>query len=870
MKKKICILLAALLCISLCACTEQQGDLSEADSSAVSADTSTDTSEPNVICEAALEIDALLSGGTPDRTQTRKNVLAGKSYTLSRDAGSDGNYADPEGVKLTDGAYAEQFNTYSWTGFAGGTPVTIDLDLGDDAHGIADIEIGCLRQQEYGVGLAGSVTLYASTDGENYSSLGSVYMPASPQDPAKFTYTFRLSEILKARYIRLSFSRQEMGWFFIDEISAYAYSADYEPEQDTVAQYYGDPTIETSEPSYWPESDADYNETINLALGVENIYVQHFSELEPEDAVASLNTPDPAVLTDGTHAGVSWDSSDVFRMTRGDGRRITLDLGHISAVERVEFDMLILTAWGVYPVGEVGVLVSENGTDWQSVATVWVDYGDATSEMLSFTADLGGVRRARYVCLLMQTKGHCAMSEIEVYGTKYVPDTALPVEPERSSENALSDRYLDPEDFGGIENILCTPICRGDGTTYDEAAMMTAEEFARYVGYYEDGELKDTFFDTFLFSPCSGFAPEEDRITLKGWQFYIDSQFVADRNLDALNTAVGSAADELGLDGYQAKVFLSILRPNPETADGQVNTFGDLDGDGVDDPLNTLENRQKAVKWQIDTQLERYRSAGYENLSLVGFYWQEEHIFGDDPDERAVIRYATDYVHSLGMMMLWIPYYQAQEFEEWKSLGFDIACLQPNYSFMSVTDPDRLDSTALQARMFGMCVEMELSAWSNRLNIERYKEYIQKGIEYGYMDSIKVYYLGIIPTDLTQALDNGDAYTSSVYKDTYLYAKGMLDESYSALPEVSEVTAPQSAEYACEGRSVTGKIEVGSDETYTIALAVSPRYGSLRLDTDGTFTYYPLDGYTGTDSFSVTAVFGEQTSEPAVITFVCS
>ena len=350
----------------------------------------------------------------------------------------------------------------------------------------------------------------------------------------------------------------------------------------------------------------------------------------------------------------------------------------------------------------------------------------------------------------------------------------------------------------------------------------------------------------------------------------LDQQFVADRNLDALNTAVGSAADELGLDGYQAKVFLSILRPNPETADGQVNTFGDLDGDGVDDPLNTLENRQKAVKWQIDTQLERYRSAGYENLSLVGFYWQEEHIFGDDPDERAVIRYATDYVHSLGMMMLWIPYYQAQEFEEWKSLGFDIACLQPNYSFMSVTDPDRLDSTALQARMFGMCVEMELSAWSNRLNIERYKEYIQKGIEYGYMDSIKVYYLGIIPTDLTQALDNGDAYTSSVYKDTYLYAKGMLDESYSALPEVSEVTAPQSAEYACEGRSVTGKIEVGSDETYTIALAVSPRYGSLRLDTDGTFTYYPLDGYTGTDSFSVTAVFGEQTSEPAVITFVCS
>lgn len=118
-------------------------------------------------------------------------------------------------------------------------------------------------------------------------------MPASPQDPAKFTYAFRLDETLKARYIRLAFSKQEAGWFFIDEISAYAYSADNAPEQGTVAQYYGDPTVPAAEPSYWPETDADYDETLNLALGAEHIYVQHFSELEPEDAVPSHQHPDP-------------------------------------------------------------------------------------------------------------------------------------------------------------------------------------------------------------------------------------------------------------------------------------------------------------------------------------------------------------------------------------------------------------------------------------------------------------------------------------------------------------------------------------------------------------------------------------------------
>lgn len=36
----------------------------------------------------------------------------------------DDDYADPDGKKLTDGAYAEQFNTYSWDrGFGqGGHP----------------------------------------------------------------------------------------------------------------------------------------------------------------------------------------------------------------------------------------------------------------------------------------------------------------------------------------------------------------------------------------------------------------------------------------------------------------------------------------------------------------------------------------------------------------------------------------------------------------------------------------------------------------------------------------------------------------------------------------------------------------------------
>lgn len=859
--KKICLLLIIALCLSFCACGTDGGDLSSADTSSDTA--SSETSE-TVICEAALKIDSYLAGETPDRSLPSKNLLQGKKYTVSRESGENGSYADNGTYKLTDGIFAEQFDTYTWVGFAGGTAVGIDIDTGSDTHGIADIDIGCLRQTDYGIGLPRSATLYASADGEEYTKLGTVYTPTKLSASEKYTYSFHLGSTLAARYIRISFTSQESGWFFIDEITAKAYSSDYQSDTTDSKSYYGNSDIPFAEPSYW---DAPGEEYINLALGAPRVYVSSFSAIPSSDANEECNTSDASLLVDGSKANATWDDKKMFRMTRGDGRRITVDLGHISAVDKVCFDMLVQTDWGVFPVGEVAVGISEDGVNWQSVASVKVDAGGKTSGRLNLTAELGASYKARFVSLIMKVKQHSAISEIEVYGTKSLPNDALSVDPEKSFDTAYSDRYPTLDGIGSVENILCTPVCRYDGNTYDESAMITAEEFSRYVGYYEDGVLRDTFFDTFLFSPCSGYVSDDLKLTLKGWQTYIDSQFVKDRNLNALDRAVGTAAHELKLDGYKANVFLSVMRPTPVNADGSVNTFGDLDGDGIDDPLDNAENRKKAVKWQIDTQIAKYRAQGYTNLTLVGFYWQEEHIFTDDPYEIEVVKYMNDYVHSLGLLTLWIPYYEAEGFEDCKSYGFDISCLQPNYSFMSVPDEDRLDSAALQAKMFGMSVEIEMSYYSDPLNIRRYKEYLQKGVEYGYMDSVKIYYLGIIPTDLTQAYDKGDEYARSAYKDTYLYAKKKLDGSYTAMPD-TECTAPVGASFTAKGVLID-KITVNTSETYKLVISVSPRYGSICLEPDGTFTYYPLSGYVGKDTFSVAAVYGTEMSDTAVIEINC-
>lgn len=430
--KKICLLLIIVLCLSACACADVTGDPSNDILSAeTSSDASSETSE-TVVCEEALKIDALLAGKVPD------SHSAIKKYKVSRESGENGSYVDTDAFKLTDGISAEQFDTYTWVGFAGGTALTIDIDLGDDTHDIADIDIGCLRQTEYGIGLPGTAIIYASVDGTEYTKLGTIFTPTTLGDTAcKYTYAFHFDKTLKARYIRLLFSSQECGWFFIDEITAKAYSSDFE----------------------------------------------------------------------------------------------------------------------------------------------------------------------------------------------------------------------------------------------------------------------------------------------------------------------------------------------------------------------------------------------------------------------------------------------AEGFEDCKSYGFDISCLQPNYSFMSVPDDDRLDSAALQAKMFGMSVEIEMSYYSDPLNIKRYKEYLQKGVEYGYMNSIKIYYLGIVPTDLTQAFDKGDEYARSAYKDTYLYAKNRLDKTYVASP-LTTSDAPEDASFTTSGR-LNGKIVINTSETYKMIITVSPRYGSIRLEPDGSFAYYPLNGYVGMDSFSVAAVFDNTISSTAVIEIEC-
>ena len=87
-------------------------------------------------------------------------------------------YPGNGGRALTDGVRTQIFDTQSWVGFNGREPVTLTFDLGEVVDGLADFEVGAFEERDYGIGLPAAVAVSVSTDGENFSWIGSVLAPA--------------------------------------------------------------------------------------------------------------------------------------------------------------------------------------------------------------------------------------------------------------------------------------------------------------------------------------------------------------------------------------------------------------------------------------------------------------------------------------------------------------------------------------------------------------------------------------------------------------------------------------------------------------------------------------------------------------------
>lgn len=138
-----------------------------------------------------------------------------------------------------------------------------------------------------------------------------------------------------------------------------------------------------------------------------------------------------------------------------------------------------------------------------------------------------------------------------------------------------------------------------------------------------------------------------------------------------------------------------------------------------------------------------------------------------------MLRFATDYVHKLGLKVIWIPYFQANGYLVWRDYGIDYACMQPNYSFYNNETDWVLYANERYVKRFGMAYEMEIGGTSD-VHIDRYNAYLRVGVETGFMNAVHMYYQGGGPGEFYQAFLSKDKKLNDVYHNTYKFAKHTL------------------------------------------------------------------------------------------------
>jgi len=301
-----------------------------------------------------------------------------------------------------------------------------------------------------------------------------------------------------------------------------------------------------------------------------------------------------------------------------------------------------------------------------------------------------------------------------------------------------------------------------------------------YVTYISESyQPLDWFFDTFLFlglsAPGGRNFQGSPYAVRSDYEWWLDRLFANDKSgLWAFERAVGNNKYLLGDPDYKANVIIMIPYPNenPNTPFGEIN--------GVQPVLSgnvqaAAKGRLSVVEWYINEVLDRWEKAGFENLRLIGLYWNAESIDTTGIDRRYLPEVGK-MVREHGLKFYWIPWYKAPGYSQWKDLGFDAVMLQPNYMFDHDISRTRLITAASEARKYGLGMEIEAdSTVFTPEGRERYLDYLRAANSYGYASGVlKAFYQET--SLLANAALSSFPQDRELYDITYDFLKGNFTE----------------------------------------------------------------------------------------------
>ncbi len=246
------------------------------------------------------------------------------------------------------------------------------------------------------------------------------------------------------------------------------------------------------------------------------------------------------------------------------------------------------------------------------------------------------------------------------------------------------------------------------------------------------------------------------------WKWFLNWLFHdADHQLDALQNAAASC-------GLNAWVMVMIPYPDP----GQ-----EAFGSGWN--FSRQVNRLAAVKWYINEFVKTWNEKYYSNLQFRGFYWMEENIWPQVPEDERLLPQIAAYIHSLEVdgrtpEFTWISaqsykfteLWTRQKAAQWHDYGFDYAFFQPNYyqeRYQRTIANLRDTMSFCRRNELGIEIEFDENVLSNNAYRQKLLDYLAVAQETGFDTAfILPYYQGVY-TIYTLAR-NGDALYRRLYR----------------------------------------------------------------------------------------------------------
>lgn len=595
----------------------------------------------------------------------------------------------------------------------------------------------------------------------------------------------------------------------------------------------------------------------NLALGKSYTVETAASD---DRSYSEMQSCTDTVLTDGERGDTDYGSPKWGKFYRAVARTITVDLGAACTVSEIKTCFLQNASAGIIAPQSIKIFASSDGVNFCEAE---VKSGGNPPYPASYSFDPSVIAEydiviksvsARYIALYFDVTVNTFCDEIEIYGT--VGSSLEPPTDFVTVGGDTHDELCARDALGGDHDIICFHA----GYYPDDETLVnnTVNSFLSYIGYY-DGEhrISDTMFDSVMFLTLQGKCPSGGSLCIDGgttvmsdWVTLLDNYFSEEYNLSALDEATRQLKETLSLDkSHTTSVYLTIPFPKISDAD-----FGDYDGDGKSDRIGSTDDCIKVMRWFIDEINARWEKAGYENLTLKGYFYFSEAISDTYYDyESELAAKAVSLIHEYGLYSVMIPFYQASGIDKVYDIGFDAALMQPNLSFNAALQDDpegMMEDFRETAEKYGLGIQMEIAdgfRWEPEKFGVYYLQYLISASKNGLMtDTIHAYYNGAGPGVFYDISRSQNAYSRWFYDATYKFIKGTLD-----LPEEARVSGADT-EFTVTGREkAVGKTGAQGDWYYTYEFTLNPADGYCILSGGSDSFIYSADrNFSGTDTFS--------------------